>query len=300
MRVRSPAVPLEGDPRLETFFQALLNEGLALASVRAYRADLRGFVRWLNRACVSDVSLEKLTSADVARYRQHLTDERRLRPSTVNRHLEAIRRLCRWGHRHGHLKEDLARGMKPIRQVRRRRPAHLTKDEVHALLRAAGMSHPAQRRRNYALLRRDSRMGRLVRRPQWQTTQATAGCVEKTLFLCRLLSDNSLGAMIHEALHGIESWNSCVEFICFGRKAELQSNDPAMHQLSVGAIHLLQNALVLANTLMVERVLSDRRLLSKMEPDDRRALTPLFTAHVNPYGEFELDLAKPSFLREAA
>ncbi len=126
------------------------------------------------------------------------------------------------------------------------------------------------------------------------------GRVEKTLFLCRLLSDNRLGAMIHEALQGIESWNSCVEFICFGRKAELQSNDPAMHELSVGAIHLLQNALVLANTLMVERVLSDRCLLEQMEPDDRRALTPLFTAHVNPYGEFELDLAKPSFLLEAA
>lgn len=126
------------------------------------------------------------------------------------------------------------------------------------------------------------------------------GKTEKTLFLCRLLSDNSLGAEINEALNGMESWNSCVEFICYGRKAELQSNDPAMHELSVGAIHLLQNALVLANTLMVERVLEDRFLLAEMQPEDRRALTPLFTAHVNPYGDFELDLAKPSFLGAVA
>ena len=126
------------------------------------------------------------------------------------------------------------------------------------------------------------------------------GKVQKTLFLCRLLSDNRLGVEIHEALNGMETWNSCLEFICFGRKTELQSNDPAMHELSVGAIHLLQNALVLANTLMVEKVLEDRTLLAQMEPDDKRALTPLFTAHVNPYGDFELDLAKPSFLEAVA
>lgn len=126
------------------------------------------------------------------------------------------------------------------------------------------------------------------------------GRVEKTLFLCRLLSDNSLGQLIHEALQGMESWNSCVPFICFARKSELQSNDPAVHELSVAAIHLLQNALVLANTLMVERVLADRQLKEQMQPDDRRALTPLFTAHVNPYGEFRLDLSKPSFLKEVA
>lgn len=122
------------------------------------------------------------------------------------------------------------------------------------------------------------------------------GKVEKTLFLCRLLSEERLGAEIHEALNGMESWNSCVDFICFGRKAELQSNDPTMHELSVGAIHLLQNALVLTNTLIVEKVLEDQLLLSQMLPEDQRALTPLFTSHVNPYGEFDLDLAKPSFL----
>jgi TnpA family transposase len=122
------------------------------------------------------------------------------------------------------------------------------------------------------------------------------GKVEKTLFLCRLLTDERLGAEIHEALQGMETWNSGVEFICFGRKTELQSNDPTMHELSVGAIHLLQNALVLSNTLMVEKVLEDPVLLADMQPEDQRALTPLFFTHVNPYGDFDLDLAKPSFL----
>lgn len=36
-----------------------------------------------------------------------------------------------------------------------------------------------------------------------------------------------------------------------------------------------------------------------MDDEDLRALTPLFTANVNPYGDFTLDLDKPSFLEAA-
>jgi TnpA family transposase len=103
---------------------------------------------------------------------------------------------------------------------------------------------------------------------------------------------------INDALNVVENWNSCVEFICYGRKVELQSNDPEIQELTVLAIHLLQNALVLSNTLMVERVLSDG-ILEHMEEEDFRALTPLFTSNVNPYGDFELNLDKPSFLDAA-
>ena len=36
-----------------------------------------------------------------------------------------------------------------------------------------------------------------------------------------------------------------------------------------------------------------------MEKDDFRALTPLFTSNINPYGDFHLDFDKPSFLDAA-
>ena len=60
-------------------------------------------------------------------------------------------------------------------------------------------------------------------------------------------------------------------------------------------LHLLQNAMVLANTLMVEKVL-DEKLLQRMNQEDLRSLTPLFTSNGNPYGDFDLELTKPSFL----
>lgn len=122
------------------------------------------------------------------------------------------------------------------------------------------------------------------------------GRVERTLYLCKLLSDPGLHVLVNDQLNGIETWNSCNRFICFGRRSELRTNDPVMQELVVGALHLLQNAMVLANTLMVERVLTAEGIATRMEDEDFRALTPLFTSSINPYGYFELDLDKPSFL----
>jgi TnpA family transposase len=121
------------------------------------------------------------------------------------------------------------------------------------------------------------------------------GRVERTIYLCRLLSEPDLHVWVHDQLNGIESWNSCNQFICFARRSELRTNDPVVQELTIGSLHLLQNAMVLANVLMVEEVL-DRDLFERMNTEDLRALTPLFTSSINPYGEFELDLDKPSFL----
>jgi TnpA family transposase len=125
------------------------------------------------------------------------------------------------------------------------------------------------------------------------------GKAEKTIFLCRCLTSPSLRQETQEALNVIENWNSCNEFIYFGRKTEIQTNDPQMQELAVLSLHLVQNALIMVNTLMLERVLKDDGFLQRMGPEDYRALTPLFTSHVNPYGDFFLDLDKPSFLEVA-
>lgn len=104
---------------------------------------------------------------------------------------------------------------------------------------------------------------------------------------------------IHDALNIIENWNSSNAFICYGRKSEIQTNDPEMQELSILCIHLLQNALILVNTVMVENVLHQDGLLSRMKQEDFQALTPLFTMNINPYGYFALDFDKPSILEAA-
>jgi hypothetical protein len=57
------------------------------------------------------------------------------------------------------------------------------------------------------------------------------------------------------------------------------------------ALHLLQSALVHVNTLLMQIVLSEPGWAAMMTDEDRRALTPLFWTHINPYGKFDLDMS---------
>ena len=118
----------------------------------------------------------------------------------------------------------------------------------------------------------------------------------KTIFLCMYFTEPRLRREIHDALNIVEAWNSCIQFISYGRKTELPTNDPVMQEVILLCIMLLQNALVLVNTLLVDRVVEEKELASSLTQADKRALTPLFTQNVNPYGDFELDLERPSIL----
>ena len=55
-------------------------------------------------------------------------------------------------------------------------------------------------------------------------------------------------------------------------------------------LRILQAALVYVNTLMVQDVLADEMWAHRLTAEDKRGLTPLFWAHVDPYGEVRLDM----------
>ena len=74
------------------------------------------------------------------------------RPATVNRRLDALRRLCRWARGTGALSADATSNVRPMRTIRNRQPVGLTDIESHALLRAAGASSHGLATRNYALV----------------------------------------------------------------------------------------------------------------------------------------------------
>jgi hypothetical protein len=61
-------------------------------------------------------------------------------------------------------------------------------------------------------------------------------------------------------------------------------------EISMLALHLLQSALVHINTMLVERILAEPAWASRLTDEDRRALSPLFWTHTNPYGKFTLDM----------
>lgn len=147
LREIQPAARIEGDhPWLTEFVRALAREDLSPLTVRGYARDVELFLQWY-----APHKLEKLTAVDLIHYRQHLTDENGLRPASLNRKLEALRRFCRWAHEQNKLKTNVAGEVKLTRTVRGVRPKGLADLEIQALLRAAGQSAHGLGKRNYAL-----------------------------------------------------------------------------------------------------------------------------------------------------
>lgn len=64
-------------------------------------------------------------------------------------------------------------------------------------------------------------------------------------------------------------------------------------------LQLLQNSVMLINTLLVQQAVEQHQFLEQLSAEDRRALSPLFYEHVNPYGLFALDLDRPPLLEAA-
>lgn len=116
------------------------------------------------------------------------------------------------------------------------------------------------------------------------------GNAVKTIFLCRYLSSEDLRIEINESQNVVERLNGIMNFIFYGKLGELSTNRTKEQALSVSCLHLLQVCMVYINTLIIQELLSDPAWASQLTPEDKRALTPLIHAHINPYGLFPLDL----------
>jgi TnpA family transposase len=139
-----------------------------------------------------------------------------------------------------------------------------------------------------AILRRFTRNN--VQHPTYKALSELGRAV-KTIFLARYLHSRALRREIHEGLNTIERWNGANDFVYFARRGEMTSNRREDHEISMLALHLLQNCMVYVNTLMLQEVLTQPHWQGRLTETDLRALTPLIWEHVNPYGRFELDMS---------
>jgi len=116
------------------------------------------------------------------------------------------------------------------------------------------------------------------------------GRAVRTIYVCRYLSSKELRIEVEEALNVIENWNSSNNFIFFGKRGIISSNDETDQELSILCLHLLQSSLVYINTLMQQQVLKTDEWQQRLTLEDKRALTPLFYKHINQYGLYKLDM----------
>jgi TnpA family transposase len=119
---------------------------------------------------------------------------------------------------------------------------------------------------------------------------AELGKASKTIFLCRYLHSDAPRREINEGLNVVEQWNGATDFVFFARRGEMASNQREDHEISMLALHLIQNCMVYINTLMIQKVLAQPHWQGRLTPRDYAALTPLIWEHVNPYGRFDLDM----------
>ena len=137
---------------LQTFLDQLAADDLSAATRRGYRYDLLQFIAWHAGLNGAPPDLARLTEHDLITWRQHMMTRGGLKAASINRRLEAVRRLLRWAEANGAVARNVARHVKSVRVVRERRPLGLTAAQVHGLLRAAGASSHGLARRNYALV----------------------------------------------------------------------------------------------------------------------------------------------------
>lgn len=118
------------------------------------------------------------------------------------------------------------------------------------------------------------------------------GRAQRTIFLARWLRDRDLQRETTAGLNTVEDYNGVNDYIHFGKSGEFATNRREEMERGMLCLQIFQSCLGFVNTLMIQDILAEPGWSDALGDADRRALTPLFTSNMNPYGDIQLDTSR--------
>ena len=134
------------------FKKMLAKQDLSDSSISSYLQGIKVFTTWVLDFYQQDVGLLEVTSNDLRAYREYVSKVLRRKPATINHHIQVLKRFYAWAAQTRLIHEDPALALHFVKRVTSTKPHSLNKEEIHALLRAAGLSTHGLAIRNYAIV----------------------------------------------------------------------------------------------------------------------------------------------------
>jgi len=137
---------------MSRFLTDLENEGVSPNTVKAYGQDLRAWVKWYDHT-TGGQALTAADPRDIRDYQGYMVRQG-LKPATINRRLNAMRRFYRWAVRKGLAHDNPFNGLKVgVKMQKQTAPKWLTEKEQRRLLRAVRQYGKRNAARDMALIR---------------------------------------------------------------------------------------------------------------------------------------------------
>ena len=140
------------DDLLNSFKTILEQQDLSDSSITSYLQGIKVFTSWALDFYQQEISLLEITSNDLRAYREFISKIQRRKPATINHHIQVLKRFYSWASQTNLIHNNPAAALHFVKRTTITKPSALNKDEVHALLRAAGLSVHGLAIRNYAIV----------------------------------------------------------------------------------------------------------------------------------------------------
>ncbi len=140
------------DALLRQFEQYLTDISLSPKTIASYLTDLNVFTRWATETYSDNFSLVEVTPDQIRTYLTYLLDDLERAPSTVNRHLQALRKCCAYIAEVKLASSNAAEEISLVSLKNQHKPEVLSQQNSAALLEAASEARPSIAKRDVAIL----------------------------------------------------------------------------------------------------------------------------------------------------